>query len=149
MFGAGSPHHNGGFYERLGKANEIRIVDKHKPLRYKNTSHLCQKYGVNYSGNNEQEKEKFDQAYNAHLHNGATRIKRGGRHEVIKFISCSYFTKYTGEWEKLTDDQRFESVLGFDKIHCEPPLNDTDPHDGSRRTKKTFRRSRDEGSQRR
>ena len=28
MFGAGLPHHNGGFYERLGKANEIRILDK-------------------------------------------------------------------------------------------------------------------------
>jgi hypothetical protein len=27
MFGAGSPHHNGGFYEQLGKANEIRILD--------------------------------------------------------------------------------------------------------------------------
>ncbi|HYA83200.1 MAG TPA: hypothetical protein VEH06_07095 [Candidatus Bathyarchaeia archaeon] len=148
MFAAGSPHHNGGFYERLGKAKEIRILDKTQAFTLQeHIASICQKYGVNYfSGNNEHEKAKFYQAYTAHLHDGGTKIKKGGRHEVIKFISCSYFTKYADEWNNLTYDQRFERVLGYDKFHCEPPLNDTDPQevlDIWDWTKKTFRRSRD------
>ena len=148
MFAAGSPHHNGGFYERLGKANEITILDKTQAFTLQeHIASICQKYGVNYfSGNNEHEKAKFYQAYTAHLHDGGTKIKKGGRHEVIKFISCSYFTKYADEWNNLTDDQRFERILGYDKMHCEPPLNDTDPQevlDIWDWTKKTFRRSRD------
>ena len=148
MFGAGSPHHKGGFYEQLGKASEIRILDKTQAFTLQeHIASICQKYGVNYSGNNAQEKEKFDQAYTAHLHDGATRIKRGGRHEVIKFISCSYFTKYTGEWDNLTDDERFERVLGYDMMHCDPPLDETDPQevrDLWNWARKTFRDSRDE-----
>ena len=38
-------------------------------------------------------------------------------------------TKYADEWDNITDDQRSERVLGYDKIHCEPPLNDTDPQE--------------------
>jgi hypothetical protein len=148
MFGAGSPHHNGGFYEQLGKASEIRVLNKTQAFMLQDhIASICRENGVNYSGNNDHEKEKFYQAYNAHLHDGATRIKRGGRHEVIKFISCSYFTKYADEWEKLTDDQRFGRVLGYDRMHCEPPLNDTDPQevlDIWDWTKKALRRSRDE-----
>lgn len=148
MFGAGSPHHNGGFYERLGKADEIRVLDKTQAFTLQeHISSICQKCGVNYfSGNNDQEKAKFYQAYTAHLHDDGTRIKEGGRHEVIKFISCSYFTKYADEWDDLTDDKRFERVLGYDKKHCEPPLNNTDPQevlDIWNWTKRTFRRSRD------
>jgi hypothetical protein len=144
MFGAGSPHHNGGFYERLGKASEIRILDRTQAFMLQgHIASVCQKYRVNYSGNNEQKKEEWI----AYLHDDATRIKKGGRHEVIKFISCSYFTKYADEWDKLTDDQRFERVLEYDKMHCEPPLNDTDPQevlDIWDWTKKTLRRSRDD-----
>ena len=40
-----------------------------------------------------------------------------------------YFAKYADEWDNLTDDQRFGRVLGYDKIHCEPPLNESDPQE--------------------
>jgi hypothetical protein len=54
MFGAGSPHHNGGFYEQLGKANEIRILDKTQAFMLQgHIAFVCQKYRVNYAGNNE------------------------------------------------------------------------------------------------
>ena len=87
MFGAGSPHHNGGFYERLGKAIEIRILDKTQAfMLQEHLASICQKYGVNYSGNNEQEKEKFYQAWIAHLHDDGTRIKKGcGLESPIKY----------------------------------------------------------------
>ena len=132
----------------MGKTNEIRILDKTQAfMLQEHIASICQKYGVNYSGNNKQEKEEFYQAWIACLHDDRTRIKKGGRHEVIKFISCSYFMKYADEWDKLTDDQRFERVLEYDKMHCEPPLNDTDPQevlDIWDWTKKTLRRSRDD-----
>ena len=149
MFGAGSPHHNGGFYERLGKAIGIKILDKTQAFTFQeHIASICQQYGVNYfSGHDQQEKEKFYQAYTAHLHDDSTRIRKGGRHEVIKFICCSYFTKYADGWGNLTDDQRFERVLGYDKKYCEPPLYETDPQevrDLWEWTKRTLSRCRDE-----
>jgi len=153
MFGAGSPHHNGGFYQQFGKADITKIWILNKTQAFILQDHIasiCQEHGVNYfSGdkNNQQEKEKFYQAYAAHLHNDSTRVKKGERHDVMKFICCSYFSKQTGEWSNLTDDQRFERVQEYDKKYCEPPLYETDPQevrDLWNWARKTFGPSRDE-----
>src|SRR5206468_10668395 len=81
-----------------------------------------------------------------HLHNDSTKILKGERHETIKFICNSYFNKYEGEWDNLLDDDRFERVLQFDRLHCIPPLYETDPQEVKDLwtwTRKTFRTERE------
>jgi hypothetical protein len=152
MFAAGSPHHNGGFYMQMGKSDKIKVIDK--TLAFALQEHIrsiCEGNRVNYfDKNNDEQKAAFHQAYSAHLHDDGTRIKKGGRHETVKFICCSYFNKYSDEWDNLTDDQRFERVLGFDKMHCDDPLSETDPTELEELwswTKKTFRVDRDKAKE--
>ena len=59
MFGAGSPHHNGGFYEQLGKANEIRILDKTQAFMLQNTSHLFVKSTASIIQDMNRRKKRF------------------------------------------------------------------------------------------
>ncbi len=134
MFAAPSPYHKGGFYQQMGKSSEIKILDK--TMGFTLEDHIrtiCEKNGVNYFPNEKvrdnKEKAKFYEAYTVHLHDDGSRIKKGGRHEVIKFICMSYFFKHTLDFSDLTDDQRFERMLGYDKIHCDPPLYETDPQE--------------------
>src|SRR5262249_47525418 len=122
MFGAGSAHHNGGFYGQLGKAGivKIKILNKTQALILLNhMTSMCQGHGAKYftadGEYDEQEKAKFSHGYTAHLHDDSTRIKKGERHEVLKFICCSSVKKYAGDWHALPDDQRFGRVLGYDK----------------------------------
>src|SRR5215813_759824 len=82
MFGAGSPHHNGGFYGQLGKAGieKIKILNKTQALILQNhITSICQEHGVKYftadGEDDQQEKAKFYHAYTAHLHDDSTRIK--------------------------------------------------------------------------
>ena len=148
MFAAGAPHHNGGFYQQMSKSDKIKVLDK--TLAFALQEHIrsiCENNGINYfDKNNAEQNAVFHQAYFAHLHDDGTRIKEGGRHDTMKFICCGYFNKYEGEWDNLTDDQRFERVLGFDKMHCEPSLSETNPTELDELwdwTKKTFRVERD------
>ena len=134
MFAAPSPYHKGGFYQQMGKSSEIKILDKTMAFTLEDhIRNICEQNGVNYFRNEKErdvkDKVKFYEAYTAHLHDDRTRIKEGGRHEVIKFICMSYFFKYTSDFSDLTDDQRFERVLGYDKQHCNPPLYQTDPQE--------------------
>jgi hypothetical protein len=153
MFAAGSPYYNGGLYRQKGKAgiDKLWILNKTSAFALKeHIASICQEHGVSYFAgdkDSEQEKAKFRAAYTAHLHDENTVIKEGERHDTIKFICCSYFGRFTGEWDNLTHDQRFERVLGYDKKYCKPPLNDTDPQevlDLWNWTVKTFRRQRDQ-----
>ena len=151
MFAAPSPYHKGGFYKQMGESNEIKILDK--TLAYTLEDHIrtiCEKNEVSYFSNNKvknsKEKTQFYEIYGAHLHDTGTRIGIGGRHEAIKFICTSYFFKYTLDFTELTDDERFERVLEYDKIHCFPSLYDTDPQevlDLWNWIKKTFRQKRE------
>lgn len=152
MFAVGAPHHNGGFYQLLGSSDKIRVIDKTLAFALQERVGLiCEYKGVHYfDKNNDEQKAAFHQAYSAHLHDDGTRIRKGARHETIKFICCSYFNKYEGEWDNLTDDQRFERVLGYDKMHCEDPLFETDPIELEELwvwTKKTFRVDRDKAKE--
>jgi hypothetical protein len=154
MFAAPSPYHKGGFYQQLGKSDKIKILDQ--TLAFTLQDHItsvCSRHNLNYfTENNKEQKAQFYEAYTKHLHDDETRIKEGGRHEVIKFICCSYFNKYEGEWDNLTDDQRFERVLGYDLMHCDPPLYETDPQevrDLWSWNQKTFRVSRDNDKEKR
>jgi hypothetical protein len=113
---------------------------------------VCEKYGVAYFTAKGEKRRQFYEAYTQHLHNDGTKISKGERHDTIRFICCSYFNKYEDEWDDLLDDNRFERVLGYDKMHCEPPLYETDPQevvDLWTWTKKTFRVFRDKAKEER
>jgi hypothetical protein len=156
MFPAGSPHHNGGFYQQLGKSDEIIFITKTGAYVLQNhIASICEKNGLHYfasNGDNKQAKRDFEIAFSQYLHNDTTKIRKGERHETIKFICNSYFNKYENEWDNLTDDQRFDRVLEYDKIHCDTPLYETDPEEVKelwKWTQRTFRVERDSKKERR
>jgi hypothetical protein len=52
-------------------------------------------------------------------------LHEGERHNTILVMANSYFFRYSGEWSNLTDDQRFDKLIEYDKKHCSPSLFDT------------------------
>jgi hypothetical protein len=54
-----------------------------------------------------------------------TIVHEGERNNSILKMANSYFFRYKGEWKDLTDRQRFERLIEYDKKHCVPSLYDT------------------------
>ncbi len=63
--------------------------------------------------------------YIKYLELDRTIIHEGERHNAILVMANSYFFRYTGEWANLTDVQRFNKLIEFDKKKCRPSLYET------------------------
>jgi hypothetical protein len=63
--------------------------------------------------------------YIKYLELDTTILNEGERHNGILVMANSYFFRYSGEWADLTDDQRFNKLIEFDKKKCRPSLYDT------------------------
>jgi hypothetical protein len=63
--------------------------------------------------------------YIKYLELDSTILDEGERHNGILVMANSYFFRYSGEWANLTDEQRFDKLIEYDKKHCRPSLYET------------------------
>ena len=126
IFVSPSVHSSLNKYKPHGKITENiqRLDDIQKLELEQHIDYVCKRHGIPYLSDPEK-KKVFDW-----LERDDTVIKIGSRHNVLTHIMVSYFFRWGyDKWNELTDEQRYQRVLEYDRKHCVPPLSKTDPEE--------------------
>ena len=134
MFISPSPHKDGNKYSPLG-VSKIETLDDIGLMKLKGQISLLSNTYMS-----DDDKSKYD----AWLDDPDTILGEGtGRHDATKFKVCSYYTKYSGEWLNLSDDERFERGWQWHLAHCKPPRSRKEYDAICKWVKETLRVERD------
>jgi P4 family phage/plasmid primase-like protien len=110
-----SKHKDGNTYTAFD-TEQIAIIDNVGQMRIENRIAAVIPSYLSEAQTNE---------YIKYLELDNTILHEGERHNAILAIANSYFFRYNGNWSDLTDEQRFDKLVEYDRKHCVPSLYET------------------------